>query len=63
MNQRNIGIILIIVGLVLAALSLTADLIGLGEGSGLGYKQIAGLVFGVAGIIAGVVFIVRKSGS
>ena len=63
MNQRNIGIILIIVGLVLAALSLTADLIGLGEGSGLGYKQIAGLVVGVGGIIAGLVFIVRKSGS
>ena len=63
MNQRSIGIILIIVGLVLAALSLTADLIGLGEGSGLGYKQIAGLVVGVGGIIAGLVFIVRKSGS
>ena len=63
MNQRNIGIILIIVGLVLAALSLTADLIGLGEGSGLGYKQIAGLMVGVGGIIAGLVFIVRKSGS
>jgi len=63
MNQRSIGIILLIIGLVLAALSLTADLIGLGEGSGFGYKQIAGLVVGVAGIIAGLVFLVRKSGS
>ena len=63
MNQRSIGILLLIIGLVLAALSFTADLIGLGEGSGFGYKQIAGLVVGVGGIIAGLVFIVRKSRS
>ena len=63
MKQRTIGIILLIIGLSLAALSVSADLIGLGEGSGFGYKQIAGLVVGVAGIIAGLVFIVRKSGS
>ena len=63
MNQRSIGIILLIMGLVLATLSLTADLIGLGEGSGFGYKQIAGLVVGLAGIISGVVFIARKPGS
>jgi len=60
MNQRTIGIILLIIGLVLAALSLAADLIGLGEGGGFGYKQIAGLVVGVAGIIAGIIFIIRK---
>ena len=62
MNQRSLGIILLIICLALAALSLTADLIGLGEGSGFGYKQIAGLVVGVGGIIAGLIFIVRKSG-
>ncbi len=60
MNQRTIGISLLIIGLALAALSVTADLIGLGEGSGFGYKQIAGLVVGVGGIIVGLVFIVRK---
>ncbi len=53
MNQRSIGIILLIIGLVLAILSLAADLIGLGEGGGFGYKQIAGLVVGLGGIIAG----------
>ena len=63
MSQRTIGIVLLIIGLVLAALSLTADMIGLGEGGGFGYKQIAGLMVGVAGIIAGLVFIVRRSGS
>ena len=63
MNQRTIGIILLIIGLILAVLSLTADLIGLGEGGGLGYKQITGLVVGVAGIIAGLIFIVRESGT
>ena len=60
MNQRSTGVILLIIGLVLAALSLTADLIGLGEGSGFGYKQIAGLVVGLAGIIAGLILIIRK---
>ena len=63
MNQRTIGIILLIIGLILAVLSLTADLIGLGEGGGLGNKQITGLVVGVAGIIAGLIFIVRESGT
>jgi len=63
MNQRTRGINLLIVGLVLTALALTADLIGLGEGGGFGYKQIACLVVGVAGIIVGLVFIVRKSRS
>ena len=63
MNQRTLGIILLIMGLVLAALSLTADLIGLGKGSGFGYKQIAGLVVGVGGILVGVILLVRKSGS
>ncbi len=63
MNQRSSGIILLIMGLVLAALSLAADLIGLGEGSGFGYKQIAGLVVGVGGILVGVILLVRKSGS
>ena len=61
MNQRSFGIILLIIGLVLAAISLTADLIGLGEGGGLGYKQIAGLVVGVGGIIAGLILLLRKS--
>ena len=60
MNQRSFGIILLIIGLALAALSLTADLISLGVGGGFGYKQIAGLVVGVGGIIIGLVFIVRK---
>lgn len=60
MNQRAIGILMLILGLVLAAFSLTADLIGLGEGSGFGCKQIAGLVVGAAGIVAGVIFIKRK---
>ena len=60
MNQRTIGISLLIIGLALAALSVTADLISLGEGSGFGYKQIAGLVVGLAGIIVGVIFVIRK---
>ena len=63
MNQRTIGIILLIIGLSLAALSVTADLIGIGEGGEFGYKQIAGLVVGVGGIIIGLVFIVRKPGT
>ena len=63
MNQRSFGIILLIIGLALAALSVSADLIGLGEGSGFGYKQIVGLVVGLTGIVTGLFFIVRKSES
>ena len=60
MNQRTIAVILLIVGLVLAGVSAAADPLGLGEGAQFGYKQIAGLAVGTAGVIAGLILLLRK---
>ena len=46
MGKRTLGLSLLVVGLVLVLLGLTADTIGLGEGSQFGYKQISSLVVG-----------------
>jgi hypothetical protein len=56
-------VILLIVGLALAVLSLAADPLGLGEGAQFGYKQIIGLALGAAGVVAGLVLLLRKSSS
>ena len=63
MNQRTIALILLIIGLVLAGVSLAADPLGLGEGTQFGYKQIIGLALGAAGVIAGLVLLLRKPNS
>ena len=44
---------LLVVGLVLVLLALTADAIGLGEGSRFGVKQISALVVGAVVAAAG----------
>jgi hypothetical protein len=61
MNTKTISIILLVLGLLLATISLFADSIGLGEGSGMGYRQIAGLVVGLVGIVAGAMLLRRKA--
>ena len=61
MNKKTTALSLLVLGLILVALSLAADLIGLGEGSGMGYRQIAGLVVGLVGIVAGAMLLRRKA--
>jgi nitrate reductase gamma subunit len=60
MNTKTISIILLVLGLLLATISLFADSIGLGEGSGMGYRQIAGLVAGIILVIAGALLYRRR---
>lgn len=52
MSKRTTGIIIVIVGLVLAVVSLAADQLGIGGSPGIGLRQIVGAVVGVL-IIAG----------
>jgi hypothetical protein len=60
MNTKTISIILLVLGLLLATISLFADSIGLGEGSGMGYRQIAGLVVGLGLALTGALLLRRK---
>ena len=50
----NIKTVLIIGGLVLIAVSLLADQIGLGDGDGIGFKQTSGAVAGGAALLFGI---------
>lgn len=55
MSKRAIGLTVLALGVVLVLLGLTADLVGLGEGTRIGYKQLTALVIGALAIATGVV--------
>jgi len=48
----NKPVIILAVGVLIFFVSLTADAFGIGEGTGIGWKQIMGVVVGL--IVAGV---------
>jgi len=53
MSRKTISWILILVGLLLAVVSMAADSIGIGSEVGFGWKQIVGAVIGVAAMLVG----------
>jgi len=57
--QKKIGMGFLIIGIIIFILASSADLIGLGEYPGYGYKQISGNIVGAIAIIAGV-YLTRK---
>ena len=57
----NKPVILLVVGVALFFVSLTADAFGIGEGTGIGWKQITGSVVGLAIAAIGAVQMRRKT--
>lgn len=55
MTRRNVGLIVLIAGLLLVLAATTADLTGLGGQPGFGWRQMAGTALGVIVVIIGVV--------
>ena len=55
--------IFLVVGILVFLVSLLADTFGIGEGTGIGWKQITGSVFGLAIAASGFVQMVKKKGS
>ena len=53
--MRALAVSLLVVGVLLFLFSLTADAIGIGEGTGVGWKQITGAVIGVVIAAIGIV--------
>ena len=52
--SKPVGVVVAIVGLLIAALFVLADAVGLGRGPGtFGYSQVIGVVVGVLIFIAG----------
>lgn len=53
MSKRTISKMFFIFGTVLLFLSLTADMIGIGEGNMFGWKQFIGIAVGLVAIVIG----------
>ena len=60
MNNKQLGIALLVIGVIILLLSLLANSIGIGGAPGFGYKQIAGTVVGAILAIVGYVLFSRK---
>ena len=60
MSKRTVGIVLIVLGVLLAVASLAADVIGIGSGGGLGWKQLLGAGVGVLVVAVGVWWMGRE---
>ena len=52
--------IFLVVGIAIFLVSLLADTFGIGEGTGIGWKQITGSIVGLAIAVIGVVQMVKK---
>jgi hypothetical protein len=53
--------IFLVVGVLIFLVSLAADAVGIGEGTGIGWKQIIGAVVGVVVAAVGMVQLRRKT--
>lgn len=54
MNQKTLGVVLLVVGVLLVLVSAAADTLGIGGAPGFGWKQITGVVAGVVTAALGV---------
>ncbi len=61
MSKKRLGLSFLGLGLVLVLLGLTADFVGLGEGTRLGNRQIAATVVGALVAATGIVIARRQS--
>jgi hypothetical protein len=60
MSKRTIGFVLIVLGAIMAVISLGADIIGIGNRNGFGWEQQLGTAIGVIVALVGVWLASRK---
>ncbi|NLN70199.1 MAG: hypothetical protein GX142_05380 [Chloroflexi bacterium] len=60
MNKRSFGLVAVVVGFVIALLSLMADFIGIGSYPGINSSQLTGIVIGLLVVLIGI-FLLRAS--
>jgi hypothetical protein len=63
MDRKRLGWVLVALGAVLACGSALADPLGLGEGGGVGWKQITGVVIGVVVALVGLALAYTRRGA
>jgi hypothetical protein len=61
MNNTRMGWLLVGIGVVVLAASALADPLGIGEGSGFGWKQVVGIIVGAVVAASGAVVLRRSS--
>ena len=60
-NRRNVGLIMLVAGIVVLLISVTADVTGLGGEPGFGRIQMAGTILGaIVAIVGGVLYSRRQ---
>lgn len=59
-NKKTFGYVLLVVGIAVLAVSLLADVLGIGGSGVFGFKQILGAVLGAAAIVGGVALAIPK---
>lgn len=59
-TKKIVSIVLLVVGVIVLLLSLTADVLGIGVHVGFGYQQILGTIVGAILAVVGLVLILRK---
>lgn len=57
----NKGVVLLVVGVLVFLVCLAADSIGIGEGTGIGWKQITGAAAGVVIAAIGIVQLRKRT--
>jgi hypothetical protein len=55
MSRRSFGFAIAAIGIVVLAVAALADQIGIGEADEFGWKQIVGVVVGVAIVVLGII--------
>jgi len=61
MNSINANVILLVVGVGLLLVSLSADVIGIGDDAGFGNQQLMGTIAGAILTAIGVYLVTRKT--
>jgi len=59
-GKKTAGIILLVAGIVILALSLAADPLGIGVSPEFGWRQITGAIVGAIAIVVGLVLTLKK---
>ena len=59
--RKTVGIVLLVVGIIVLALSLAANPLGIGNPAAFGSRQIIAAVVGAIGAVAGLVLMLIKS--
>jgi len=59
-NKKTLGYVLLVGGILVLAVSLLADVIGIGGSGVIGFKQILGAAVGIVAAVAGLTLTVKK---